>query len=199
MLYKDACNRKSNQQNLGTIKCSNLCTEIVEYSSPDEVSTNTSSVSQELFEPPFCDCWSGRYSQCCHTSWKSVVFFKVREMSGNYEICQGKNEFWKKSGKTDLCPGKIKFPCVHAKNLPILVGHQVPVLLSPTLNWLKQSSEMGRMDSCPEDGRLFSYEICFHICQGKSLNLSGKSQGISKGPACGNHDSTCYLKHCIRN
>jgi ribonucleoside-diphosphate reductase subunit M1 len=37
ILYKDACNRKSNQQNLGTIKCSNLCTEIVEYSSPDEV------------------------------------------------------------------------------------------------------------------------------------------------------------------
>ncbi|KAK9463466.1 ribonucleotide reductase [Lipomyces oligophaga] len=37
MLYKDACNRKSNQQNLGTIKSSNLCTEIVEYSAPDEV------------------------------------------------------------------------------------------------------------------------------------------------------------------
>jgi len=37
MLYKDACNAKSNQQNVGTIKCSNLCTEIVEYSSPDEV------------------------------------------------------------------------------------------------------------------------------------------------------------------
>ena len=37
MLYKDACNSKSNQQNLGTIKCSNLCTEIIEYSSQDEV------------------------------------------------------------------------------------------------------------------------------------------------------------------
>lgn len=37
MLYKDACNRKSNQQNLGTIKSSNLCTEIVEYTSHDEV------------------------------------------------------------------------------------------------------------------------------------------------------------------
>ncbi|VEU21298.1 DEKNAAC102770 [Brettanomyces naardenensis] len=36
MLYKDACNRKSNQQNLGTIKSSNLCCEIVEYSAPDE-------------------------------------------------------------------------------------------------------------------------------------------------------------------
>ncbi|GFS29568.1 ribonucleoside-diphosphate reductase large subunit [Nephila pilipes] len=37
MLYKDACNKKSNQKNLGTIQCSNLCTEIVEYSSPDEI------------------------------------------------------------------------------------------------------------------------------------------------------------------
>jgi len=37
MLYKDACNRKSNQQNLGTIKCSNLCAEILEYTSPEEI------------------------------------------------------------------------------------------------------------------------------------------------------------------
>ncbi len=37
ILYKDAANRKSNQQNLGTIRSSNLCTEIMEYTSPDEV------------------------------------------------------------------------------------------------------------------------------------------------------------------
>jgi ribonucleoside-diphosphate reductase alpha chain len=37
MLYKDAANTKSNQQNLGTIKSSNLCTEIIEYTAPDEV------------------------------------------------------------------------------------------------------------------------------------------------------------------
>ncbi|MBA4168278.1 MAG: ribonucleoside-diphosphate reductase subunit alpha, partial [Chitinophagaceae bacterium] len=37
LLYKDAANRKSNQQNLGTIKSSNLCTEIIEYTAPDEV------------------------------------------------------------------------------------------------------------------------------------------------------------------
>jgi ribonucleoside-diphosphate reductase alpha chain len=37
MLYKDACNEKSNQKNLGTIKSSNLCTEILEYTSADEV------------------------------------------------------------------------------------------------------------------------------------------------------------------
>lgn len=37
MLYKDACNQKSNQKNLGIIKSSNLCTEIIEYTSPEEI------------------------------------------------------------------------------------------------------------------------------------------------------------------
>ena len=51
MLYKDACNAKSNQQNLGTIKCSNLCTEIVEYTSKDEVAVcNLASIVL----PKFC-------------------------------------------------------------------------------------------------------------------------------------------------
>jgi hypothetical protein len=50
MLYKDACNRKSNQQNLGTIKCSNLCTEIVEYTSPDETAVcNLASIALPRF------------------------------------------------------------------------------------------------------------------------------------------------------
>jgi len=50
MLYKDAANRKSNQQNLGTIHCSNLCTEIIEYTSPDEVAVcNLASVSLSAF------------------------------------------------------------------------------------------------------------------------------------------------------
>ncbi|XP_015126458.1 ribonucleoside-diphosphate reductase large subunit [Diachasma alloeum] len=53
MLYKDACNRKSNQKNLGTIKCSNLCTEIVEYSSPDEVAVcNLASIAVNMFVDP---------------------------------------------------------------------------------------------------------------------------------------------------
>jgi ribonucleoside-diphosphate reductase alpha chain len=50
MLYKDACNRKSNQQNLGTIRGSNLCTEIVEYAAPDETAVcNLASVSLPKF------------------------------------------------------------------------------------------------------------------------------------------------------
>lgn len=50
MLYKDACNRKSNQQNLGTIRSSNLCTEIVEYTAPDEVAVcNLASINLSAF------------------------------------------------------------------------------------------------------------------------------------------------------
>lgn len=50
MLFKDACNRKSNQQNLGTIKSSNLCTEIIEYTSPDEVAVcNLASINLSKF------------------------------------------------------------------------------------------------------------------------------------------------------
>ncbi len=50
ILYKDACNRKSNQQNLGTIKSSNLCTEIVEYTSSEETAVcNLASISLKKF------------------------------------------------------------------------------------------------------------------------------------------------------
>ncbi len=50
VLYKDACNSKSNQKNLGTIKSSNLCTEIMEYTAPDEVAVcNLASISLPKF------------------------------------------------------------------------------------------------------------------------------------------------------
>ncbi|MGF1564733.1 MAG: ribonucleoside-diphosphate reductase subunit alpha [Flavobacteriales bacterium] len=50
MLYKDAANGKSNQQNLGTIRSSNLCTEIIEYTAPDEVAVcNLASIALPMF------------------------------------------------------------------------------------------------------------------------------------------------------
>ncbi len=50
MLFKDAANRKSNQQNLGTIQSSNLCTEIIEYTAPDEVAVcNLASIALPKF------------------------------------------------------------------------------------------------------------------------------------------------------
>jgi len=50
MLYKDAANRKSNQKNLGTIRSSNLCTEIMEFTSKDEIAVcNLASISLPMF------------------------------------------------------------------------------------------------------------------------------------------------------
>ena len=58
MLYKDACNRKSNQKNLGTIRSSNLCTEIIEYTAPDEVAVcNLASMAL----PTYVDTSRGEY------------------------------------------------------------------------------------------------------------------------------------------
>jgi ribonucleoside-diphosphate reductase subunit M1 len=58
MLYKDACNRKSNQKNLGTIRSSNLCTEIIEYTAPDEVAVcNLASMAL----PSYIDYARGEY------------------------------------------------------------------------------------------------------------------------------------------
>ncbi|KAK5044962.1 ribonucleotide-diphosphate reductase subunit rnr1 [Exophiala bonariae] len=58
MLYKDACNEKSNQKNLGTIRSSNLCTEIVEYTAPDEVAVcNLASLAL----PTYVDQARGEY------------------------------------------------------------------------------------------------------------------------------------------
>merc|ERR1712241_1610603 len=59
MLYKDHANRKSNQQNLGTIHCSNLCTEILEYTSPEEVAVcNLASIAL----PAFANCDGKEYN-----------------------------------------------------------------------------------------------------------------------------------------
>ena len=50
MLYKDSANRKSNQKNLGTIRSSNLCTEILEYTSEDEIAVcNLASIALPMF------------------------------------------------------------------------------------------------------------------------------------------------------
>lgn len=50
MLYKDECNEKSNQKNLGTIRSSNLCTEVIQYTSPEEVAVcNLASINLSVF------------------------------------------------------------------------------------------------------------------------------------------------------
>ncbi|KAH0831964.1 ribonucleotide reductase [Lanmaoa asiatica] len=80
MVYKDSANRKSNQQNLGTIKSSNLCTEIIEYSSPDEAAVcNLASLALPTF------ITNGQYDfQKLHDVTKVVTYNLNRIIDVNY-------------------------------------------------------------------------------------------------------------------
>ncbi|EJU03292.1 ribonucleotide reductase alpha subunit [Dacryopinax primogenitus] len=80
MLYKDAANSKSNQKNLGTIKSSNLCTEIMEYSAPDEVAVcNLASIALPSF------IQDGQYDfEKLHAVAKVVAFNLNRIIDVNY-------------------------------------------------------------------------------------------------------------------
>ncbi|KAJ7743859.1 ribonucleotide reductase alpha subunit [Mycena metata] len=80
MLYKDAANSKSNQKNLGTIKSSNLCTEIIEYSAPDETAVcNLASIALPSFVS------NGTYDfQRLHDITKVVAFNLNRIIDVNY-------------------------------------------------------------------------------------------------------------------
>ena len=74
ILYKDHCNRKSNQQNLGTIRSSNLCTEIIEYTSPEEVAVcNLASIALNKFVTK-----DGEYD---HDKLYEVAYFVTKNLN----------------------------------------------------------------------------------------------------------------------
>jgi len=80
LLYKDPANKKSNQKNLGTIKSSNLCTEIIEYSSPDEIAVcNLASVAL----PAFIDKEEGIFN---FAAFRKVVATMVRSLNRVIDI-----------------------------------------------------------------------------------------------------------------
>ena len=90
MLYKDHCNRKSNQKNLGTIRSSNLCTEIIEYCAPDEVAVcNLASLAL----PSFIDYKEGVYDfQKLHDVTQVVIrnLNKIIDVN-HYPVIEARN------------------------------------------------------------------------------------------------------------
>ena len=86
MIYKDSCNAKSNQKNLGTIKSSNLCCEIVEYSSPDETAVcNLASICLPAFIEYSEDGNTSTYNfDKLHEIAKVVTFNLNRVIDNNY-------------------------------------------------------------------------------------------------------------------
>ena len=88
MLYKDACNKKSNQKNLGTIKSSNLCTEIIEYSNENETAVcNLASIALSKFiintVSPFINQVKIYTKDKC--DWCSLLKVLLKRKNINYE------------------------------------------------------------------------------------------------------------------
>jgi ribonucleoside-diphosphate reductase alpha subunit len=76
MLFKDSVNAKSNQKNLGTIRCSNLCTEIMEYTAPDETAVcNLASISLSKLVKPLA------YTEGIPDANRIFDFDKLKEIS----------------------------------------------------------------------------------------------------------------------
>jgi len=81
MLYKDHCNKKSNQKNLGTIKCSNLCCEIVEFTSKDESAVcNLASISLSKLVTPATD-YSGKTGKFDFAKLKDIAMVLTRNLN----------------------------------------------------------------------------------------------------------------------
>ena len=116
LLYKDACNRKSNQKNLGTIKSSNLCTEIVEYTSPEETAVcNLASISLKKFIK-FKDTSSMEFivyskSDCVYCDLAKGLLTKLNI---NYET----KNYTELTNLSNQHPVGVKFPQIYLKHGP---------------------------------------------------------------------------------
>ena len=137
LLYKDACNSKSNQKNLGTIKSSNLCTEIVEYSDKDETAVcNLASISlPSCLERKFYKHFNLTiYSKpgCCYCEYTKLLCEKL-EIN---HIIKGHNELLL-SGETPKNSG-LTFPRIYNNTNELIGGYtELVKLITPTYNYEK--------------------------------------------------------------
>ena len=106
MLYKDACNRKSNQKNLGTIKCSNLCTEIIEYSDDKEHAVcNLGSIAlSKCIKHTHSDLLSQQVTLYTinNCNWCKLAINLLKKNNMNYEVVSVNNDEQKELVKGEL-------------------------------------------------------------------------------------------------
>ncbi len=133
LLYKDACNRKSNQNNLGTIKSSNLCTEIIEYSNHEETAVcNLASISLPscLIDKDVSDINLTIYSKegCCYCDYTKKL---CDQRNINYTL-KDSSEFVKEDESV-----KITFPRI-LNNGQMIGGYtELVEYLKPVMNYNK--------------------------------------------------------------
>ena len=135
LLYKDACNKKSNQNNLGTIKSSNLCTEIIEYSNHEETAVcNLASISLpsclEEFDINTLDLTIYTKPGCCYCDYAK-------------RLCQTKNikyveKDYKEITLSEEIPYRVTFPRIFTNGNELIGGYtELVEYIKPTYNYHK--------------------------------------------------------------
>ncbi len=135
LLYKDACNQKSNQKNIGTIKSSNLCTEIIQYSDSEETSvcnlasislpsclekTQTNDLELTIYSKPNC-------IYCTYAKWL-CDHYKIRYNTKDYQ------EITLSTQK----PYNVTFPRIYYNQNQLIGGYtELVQFLKPTFNYQK--------------------------------------------------------------
>lgn len=174
MLYKDSCNRKSNQKNLGTIKSSNLCTEIIEYTSKEEIAVcNLASINQMSFinflkvdktDKPFSLKTTEFDGLFDWKKYEDVIRTLVRNLNKIIDI----NFYPVKQAETS-----------NTRNRPIAIGTQNLANLLINLRIAYDSPEAKKLV-------FYLYEFMYYIACDESSNLVskyGKYPSFDKSPA----------------
>ena len=135
LLYKDACNQKTNQKNLGTIKSSNLCTEIIQYSDSEETAVcNLASISlPKCLEKKCMDdlkltIYSKPGCKYCDYAKNLCDYYKINYILKDYqEIKKSTDELY-----------KVTFPRIYNHENQIIGGYtELVQFLKPTYNYQK--------------------------------------------------------------
>lgn len=148
LLYKDACNSKSNQSNLGTIKSSNLCTEIIEYTSPDETAVcNLASISLKKF-----------VEHKDYSKMKFVIYSKsgcvycdlAKGLMNKYKISYNTLDFRELTKLSGVYPHGVKFPQIYKvndnNNREHIGGYtELKKYLKPSFNYKRLSKIAGKL------------------------------------------------------
>ena len=143
MLYKDSCNKKSNQNNLGTIKSSNLCEEIIEYSSPEETAV--------------CNLASISLPSCLDEKETTNMIFTIYTKPGcifcTYakQLCDSKGITYIEKKHTDIVigtvpPHGVTFPRIFINgNEPVGGFEDLVSFLSPSMNYQRLAKIAGEL------------------------------------------------------
>ena len=150
--YKDACNKKSNQKNLGTIKSSNLCTEIIEYSNENEYACCTlASIGLPKYVIPFdvstltnITVYTIDNCKTCQYAKNMLTFYDIDYTMVKIDL-DNDTEFETLAEKSGKSPDNLSFPLVFKDSTLVGGFNELYNLFRPTFDFEKLISVVRRI------------------------------------------------------